>query len=45
MEKVFEDFSFEKGDGPIKKLKEGGYDVSKIDTVILSHQHFDRESG
>jgi glyoxylase-like metal-dependent hydrolase (beta-lactamase superfamily II) len=29
------------GPGPIKRLKEGGYDIDKFKGVILSHQHFD----
>lgn len=34
-------FKASPGPGPIKRLREGGYDTGKIKEVILSHQHFD----
>ncbi|KAH8080931.1 beta-lactamase-like protein [Filobasidium floriforme] len=34
-------FKANPGPGPIKRLREGGYDTGKIKEVILSHQHFD----
>jgi len=32
------------GKGPIKRLREGNFDLERIKCVMLSHQHFDRKS-
>ena len=32
------------GKGPIQRLREGNFDLERIKCVMLSHQHFDRES-
>ncbi|KAL7422345.1 hypothetical protein Q5752_002991 [Cryptotrichosporon argae] len=40
-EHALQQFAPHPGPGPIKRLAAGGFDVSTIDLVILSHEHFD----
>jgi hypothetical protein len=37
------EFVAQGGKGPIQRLREGGFDLDKIKSVMLSHQHFDRK--
>lgn len=37
------EFTVHPGQGPIECLEKGGFDISRIKLLVLSHQHFDRE--
>lgn len=38
---ALEKFKVEPQPHPVSRLRDGGYDLSRIKTVILSHKHFD----